>query len=288
MSYRKKHVKSKIHGIRPKKSILTKLWFWIIILVLFIMSGIFYLMFFYSGLQVKDIIISGNEKVKTQDLQEIAFDETNIKLLDFWNIKIISKSILFADVKKIKSSILEKYPTIETIVINKKLPSTILMGVVERKPIGIFCSLESSEQVDKQCFSIDSAGVIFEPTSTGLETATIVRQVGSEGEILTGEKVVAKNIIEAIYKIQKNLKDNFQIDLREALIASPVRLNIRTNENWQIYFALSATANIDLQITKLNLLLGNEISSDKRGSLRYVDLRPKDRAIICNNMECGG
>jgi len=281
MSYRKKHVKNKIHSIKPKKSVFKKLWFWIIILVLTIVSAGFYLLFFYSGLQVKNIVVLGNEKIKTQDLEELAFNNADINLLSFWNIKIVSRSILFVDIDKINNDILKKYSVVENAKISKKLPETLTLNITERKPMGVFCG------TDNQCFSIDNSGVVFGPAGAVPENTTIVRQPFNNGQVFSGEQVVAENIISAIYKIRKSLKDNFQIDLKEVLITSPLRINVKTNENWQIYFDLAPASDIGSQITKLNLLLSDEISADKRKNLRYVDLRPKDKAIVCDNSTCG-
>ena len=65
-----------------------------------------------------------------------------------------------------------------------------------------------------------------------------------------------------------------------------------TGKNWQIYFDLSPGSDTNSQITELNLLLSNKISTGPEGyprkKLRYIDLRPKDRAIICDNSTCGG
>ncbi len=282
MSYRKRHVKSKIHRIRPRKSIFGKLWFWLTVLILAIVSGSFYVSFFYPGLQIKNIIISGTENVKSQDLQELVSNDANIELLSFWKVKIISRSILFINNSKISSDILEKYPAIETAVVSKKLPETLMLNITERKPIGVFCDNNN------QCFSIDSSGIIFDSTGSTQQGMTVIRQPFDDSQIFTGEEVVSKDIIGAIYKIQKNLKDNFQINLEEAFITSPVRLNAKTNENWQIYFDLSPNFDIDSQITKLNLLLTSEVSTAGRKSLRYIDLRPKDKAIVCDNSVCGG
>jgi len=74
-----------------------------------------------------------------------------------------------------------------------------------------------------------------------------------------------------ILQIQGNLKDNFQINVKEAAISLPERLNIKTSENWQIYFNLES--DINLQITKLNLPLKEEISPEKRENLEYIDVR---------------
>jgi len=65
MSYRKKHIKGKIHRIKPKKSIFRMMWFWITVLVLIVIFSISYFLIFYQGIQVNNITISGNQKVAT-------------------------------------------------------------------------------------------------------------------------------------------------------------------------------------------------------------------------------
>ena len=117
---------------------------------------------------------------------------------------------------------------------------------------------------------------------------TIVKQNTGNTQVILGQEVVASNAISAIYKIQKMLKDNFQIDLKDVLVTSPVRLNATTRGNWQIYFDLGPNSDIDAQITKLSLLLSGGISPDNMKNLRYIDLRPNARAIVCDNSTCGG
>ncbi len=282
MSYRKKHVKNKIHGIKPKKSIFKRLWFWILILFFIIILSAFYAVLFYSGFQVKDILVSGNEKTKALELQSIVLDNINTELVDFWKIRINSHSIFLVDLNKLNKNILEKFPVIEKIKINKNYPQTLALGIEERKPIGAFCGN------DNECFLIDGNGIIFEPVSAIPDNLTVVRRTLESSQVFIGEEVVAQNMIDVVSKIQKNLKDNFQIGLKEALIKSSVRLNVETGENWQIYFDLDSGSDINLQLIKLNLLLNTEISQALRKNLYYIDLRPKDRAIICDNEICGG
>jgi len=280
MSYRKKHVKSKIHNIKPKKSIFKKIWFWIILLFFIAVLSIIYFLFFYSSFQLKNIVISGNDKIKTQDIQEVVLNNVSIGLVDFLSINIDSKSIFLINSGKINKEILEKFSKIEKVTINKNFPQTLTLNITERKPIGAYCSKDD-------CFLIDKNGIAFEPLTTLPVDTVIVWQNIDNNQISNGQEVVAKDIISAISKIQKSLKDNFQIDLKEALIDNPLRLDITTNENWHIYFDLTSNSDINLQITKLNLLLKSEISESQRKSLRYIDLRPKDRAVVCDNMECG-
>lgn len=284
MSYRKSHIKNKLHKIRPKKSVFKKLWFWIVALFFIIIFSACYSALFYSGVQLKNIIISGNEKAKTQDLQELAWKDASTGLINFLNIRINSLSILLVNNGKIDKDILERFPVVEKVTVTKIFPQTLVLDVAERKPLGIFCDNTT------RCFFIDGSGVVFQNISPDLLNLdyTIVRQTTKSSQVFTGEEVVSQSIISAIAEIQKTLKDNFQINLNEALIASPVRLNVTTGENWQIYFGLGAGSDINAQLTELSLLLNGGISKDSRKNLRYIDLRPNGRAIVCDNSTCGG
>jgi cell division septal protein FtsQ len=286
MSFRKRHVKNRICKIKPKESIFKKLWFWIGVLSIIIISTTFYFIFFYSGLQAKKFEVSGNNKISAQELENIILSYTNTGLVKFWNFSVTTKSILLVDTEKIRKEILDKFPVIEKVTVSKEYPQTIILGVLERKPFGVFCSMSSELGQDGDCFLIDQNGIAFESLNVIPGGFIIVQQIGDHGQVFTGEQAVAQNITDAIFKIQKSLKDNFQIDLEQALVTTPVRMNIKTSEKWQIYFDMSQNANIDSQLTKLNLLLEQEISRDARKSLRYINLIPKDRAIICDNIEC--
>lgn len=275
ISYRKKHVKNKIHKIKPKKSILKRPWFWILIIALTIILSVAYFLFFYPTFQVENIIISGNKKVKTEELQKLVSDNINTKLINITALKLTTKSILLVNSDKLNKEILEKFPLIEKIKINKNLPQTLILGVIEREPLGVYCTNAEFEQ---QCFLIDENGIIFEPVVVVPENITIVRQTIENSQIFTGEEVIAQNIMSMISIIKKTLKDNFQIDLEEALVTSPLRLNIKTNENWQIYFSLDSGSDFNSQLIKLKFLLSGEISPEIRKKLQYIDLRFEDRA----------
>ena len=285
MSYRKKHIKKKINKIKPKKSIFKKLWFWIIILSIIIVLSVFYFAFFYSGFQVKNINISGNSRIKTEDLRNLVSENSNTNLVDFFGIKITSRSILLINNKKISNNILEKFPEIEKISANRNFPHDLTINVVERNPIGVFCPQADSNS--NNCYLIDANGVIFEPFLIAPANILIVRQKTNNEQIL-GKKSVPQNIIDSILRIKKLLEDNFKINLKEAFIADSLKLNITTGENWQIYFDLGTDSNINAQITKLNLLLQGEITQDSRKNLRYINLIPEDRAVVCDNKICGG
>jgi len=287
MSYKKKQFKSKVHRIKPKISIFKNIWFWILSLSCIVIIIFSYFLFFYPGLQLKNIAVSGNEKITTQEIQDFVFDETNIKIINFFTIKVDSNSIFLINKNKLNNNILDKFPAIEKVTISRNFPQTLNLNVTEKKPVGVYCYFLESDK----CFSIDQNGIIFEPLNEVALGTTIVRQMINNYQISVGQEAISKDVMNMIYKIKKTLKDDFEVDLHEVVVNSHTRLSVITNEGWKIYFDIGAGSNIDSQITKLDLLLKDGFSDEKEGNnrnnLRYIDLIPEDRAIVCDNKTCG-
>lgn len=265
----------KRHKIKPKKQIWKSKFFWVVILILVLACASVYFLIFFPGLQVKNILISGNEKVKTEDLMNLAVTGVKTELLDFWGVKIYTESIFLVDIKSLDEEISKKYPVIEKVSLSRSFPQTLNLGVAERKPAGIYCS-------DRECFLIDSNGVIFEDLSAVPQGLFIVRQVLKTTQDFTGENVIDKNIMDALIKIGRELQEKFQIDIKEALLAesiNSVKIDIKTSEGWNIYFGLGPDyQGVDQQMQKMTLLLQKQVTESERKSLQYINLMYKDRA----------
>jgi cell division septal protein FtsQ len=291
MSYRKRHVKFRIHKAKPRKSIFKRLWFWILILFLIIVFTGCYFLIFYSGAQIKDIVIFGNQKVATSDIENLISGNISHRILGIGDWQISSKSIFLIDSDKLSKEILNKFPVIEAAEIKRKFMQTLQLQINERAPVAVFCQAdENAAPENEDCYFIDKNGIIFEAVHAVPQEMAIVRQ-NTHVALFIGEKAVQGNIMDLFVNAEKNLKDNFQISIKNAKIVSPAKLNVQTDEGWLIYFDLSENFDIDSQITKLNLLLSNKLSAGPEGytrkNLRYIDLRPRDRAVVCDNSACG-
>ena len=267
MANRRKHIKKKIHFIKPKKSIFKRAVFWYAILLFIIILAVFYFLLFLPEIQIKNIEISGNEKVDNSSIEAVSENSINKKIINFYNFSIISKSIFLANLQNINNNILNKFPQIDSIEIKKEFPKTLILKVKERIPVAVFCQSGAIEK----CFFIDKKGVIFEELPAVPQGMFVVQQTLNVKNVFVGENVIDKNVMEAILKIEKTLKNNFQINILSALISAPLKLDITTAENWRIYFDLNS--NIALQAVKMDLLLKNEIFPDARKKLQYIDLR---------------
>lgn len=269
--------KRKPHKIKPKTSIFKRRTFWLVVLVFVLSATIFYFAVFFSGFQTKNIIISGNEKVATSDIEALVSEKIKKQIL-FLN----SESIFLISPTIISNTIMDSFPDINSVEVHRRLANTLVVNIKERVPLIIFCgSISTSEK----CFFIDETGVAFEEATAIFSDFPVVfisPKLASEGgrqEIVLGKGAVKRDIVGFIIKIKKNLKDNFGVGIKEANIVSDERMNVLTSEGWNVYFNL--TSDVDLQIAKLKLLLEKEIPQESRGALDYIDLR-FGRAYICD------
>jgi len=265
MSYRRKHLNPRIKNLRPKKRIWKSPIFWVGILLLVLAIGSIYLVFFWSKFQIQSIQISGNVKADSKEIESLAFEHIQKKF-----IYVSHKSIFITDTKKITSDILQKFPVIENVDVGKNYPDSLRLDIVERDQFAVFCG----QQNKIKCFSIDKNGIIFEPLKDLPDNMLVLIPETTNKEFLPGESAIGKNIMDAINNIQIELKDNFQIDIKEAFVSDP--LIVRTSENWKLYF--DPDGDIQSQITKMNLMLKDQITPNARKNLQYIYLQYKDRA----------
>lgn len=240
--------------------------FWISLICFIFVITVLYFVLFSDRFEVKNITVSGNEKHSSEQIINLISGNVKKDLVSLGILHISTKSIFMVKSDQIVTNLLKDFPGIESVQIQKQLPQSLIVKIRERLPIGTFCQ-------EQACFLIDLNGVIFEPQTNQLDNL-IVRQTLSNKEYLAGENVIEKNIMTNIADIQRNLKNNFEINIKEAVISE--LLTITTSENWQIYF--DPRQDVNFQIMKMNALLKTEVKIDERKKLRYIYLQYKDRA----------
>jgi len=237
----------KPYKIKRKKSILKNRFFWIGVLFLIIITLVCYFLFFHSFFQIANIEISGNEKLKTEQIESLIEKNQNIFLFN---------------IDKNKKKILENFPEITELLLEKNFPRSIKIQVEERKPVAVFCQNEDY-------FFIDKKGIVYEKTES--DTMLKVRNLTLNKELKIGDRVLTENQLNQIIYTERNLKQDLEIQIESAEIVSEQRLNINTFEGWQIYF--NSQKSPDWQLTELGLILEKKIPLEKREQLEYIDLR---------------
>jgi len=249
----------KPYRVIKKKSIFKNRFFWLGILILIILGGIFYLIYFYSFFQVKEIKIVGNQKVSGKEIDDLTQNQIWGKIL-----LIQTKSIFLVDFNKVKSGLLGKFPQINKVVFKRDFPDKVQIFVEERKPVAIFISNEEN-------FLIDKEGIVFEKVYNDMPEFLMVKNLTLQKDLNLGEKAVDIDVMSKILDIESKLEEKLRISLGSASLAAEDKLDVKTKESWDIYF--NPKGDIGWQITKLSSVLEKEIPSEKRKDLEYIDLR---------------
>lgn len=254
----------KPHRIRRRKSIFKNKGLWALAFGFLVFGAGFYFFAFSDFFRIQAIIITGSQRVSKENLESV--------------IKAEAPNIIFFDSGKIRELVLEKFPQIAELEIKKSFPNVLNLALAERKEVGVFCS-------DEQCFLLDAQGIIFQtaPKDSGL---LLFYNQTLKGELRPGENVFDKQTLALILDIDKKLK-NSGILTKEYLLASTERLNVKTAEGWEIYFNIKK--DLAWQLTSLATVLEKGITPEKRGLLKYIDLR-FDKIFVypeCSATQCG-
>ena len=259
MKYRKSYRTKKKRSVRV---IFKNKFFWLGLFILAAISGLIYLFIFSSVFQIEDIQILGAEKSPVQEIKDI--------------ISANSKNIFLTDLEIINKNLLKKYPQIASIAFKKKLPNIILAQVEERKPVGLFCRpvfepflMFFDKSQAKECYFLDKQGVIFEKVSGQFENLLVFNARSAISKFNLGQEVIDNNYLSKVLEINSQLEKDIKI--KEALLISEDRLNVKTLEGWEIYF--NPKKDLNWQIEEIKILLEQKISPENRENLEYVDLR---------------
>lgn len=246
----------KPHRYKRKKPIFRQQFFWLGILALIAAGGIFYFLFFLEVFNVEKIVISGNEKIAKEDIESMV--EQRLESRIFF---LKTKSIFAVDLEQIKKDILDHFPQIAIVKVSRGFFDAVNIVITERQTLAVWCA-------DK-CFLLDGEGIIFEEVFEANPGLLLLKTKSVAGEL--GGEVIDKELLFQILGIKEKTEASTKISVKEALVVSEERLNMKTSEGWQIYFNLKG--DLDWQITELGPVLEKQIPVGKRGQLEYIDLR---------------
>ncbi len=252
-NFRKSHRKKIIKPFYKKRSFLLFLG------ISFTLILLIYLFLFFSYFWIKNIRIEGNKDLPEEVLFNQIVNRSSRKIL-FFN----SSAIFLFNSGQISEDFLNDFPLIESIQIKKDLPDKIIVIIKERKPSLFWCN--------DNCFLLDSTGVAFREKEDNDRRRVIVR---GGGEFNLGDQIISVSDMQKIISIWKEIGK--ELEIIEFEIDSQ-KLNVKTSENWHIYF--NTEEDLSTQILKLKLVLEEKISLSNRKNLEYIDLRFDSRVYF--------
>ena len=249
----------KKYQVKKKKSILKNCLFRLTAFWLVLAGGLVYLIVFSTIFEIKEIWITGNEKILSSNFQSFIWPRLEKKVLGLG-----VKNLLFTDNRFLENQLMKEFPLASKIRISQHWPDILAAEIEERQAVANWCQ-------NQVCFWLDKTGVVFFPGQK--ETLPIIKDKGTlvKKEISLGQKVLKEKTLSPILEIQKTVSEKMKIGVAEFTLSDEGRLDAKTNEDWRIFFDLNQDLN--WQLVRLELLLEKELTPEKRQGLEYIDLR---------------
>ncbi len=161
-------------------------------------------------------------------------------------------------------NIKSKFPWIKEVEVKKKFPDAVLIRIINRKPVGIFCQKEDS------CFLLSEDGVIFSPFKEQEDKkGLVVIFVSEEKTPQLGQRVIEEDVVSNLIFLNKEM-NKLEISLKKVEI-SPFKIKVETDKNFKILFSRNTYFREQIEI--LIKTLQRVISKQEQEHLQYIDLQ---------------
>ncbi|MCH7605348.1 FtsQ-type POTRA domain-containing protein [Patescibacteria group bacterium] len=262
----------KARRIRPRKSRLRNRFFGIGLLFVILVVLLGYIFFFTGLLTIYNVEIVGAKKIEQGEVMNLVggFIQRNIL---FWRVN----NIVLFPIQDIEQKLVEVFPEIRSVRVEKKFPHTITVTIQERRGVAVWC--RDSER--QECFALDADGIVFESRNPG-EFLPLLNFFDSVG-VRIGENIIKAEVLEHVLDFHRRVSSfltsgDEEIRIVLYTIVSGTRVNAETSEHWDMY--INPKENIEWQVEKLRTVFEKNIPPERRGELEYIDLRFGDQAFI--------
>ncbi len=264
-SYKPAHLQKKMalkkKAIKRKRFVRSRIFFDIVLAFLFI-GTLIYFLFFSKVFQIKDIQIDTFTEASKESILKVVNEEMQKKFLYFFQ----RDSFFLLHSKEIENKIFSTFSLVSKVEVKRGLWGSVFVEVKPRIAQTIWCFNEG-----KDCFLADQQGVIFKQLEPFYAPENDLVFVNSENPTKAiFREACSSSSLERILET-KNVLNSLGIFNPTFIEKASGFLYVKTIEGWTIYF--SPKQDLASDMLKLKILLGKEISLEKRKTLEYIDLR---------------
>ena len=228
----------------------------IFLIVLIVSASILFLLgylLFHPFYQLSEVNLKGADLTSESSLEN--FVRRKVER----NLFFDRSSTVFISSYLLEGEILNNYPHIENVEVEKRFPDTIDLAIKERGKEAVWCVGSQAPE----CYEIDSRGIAFKKNS---EEGGFRINYQPEKRPEMGERVLDQEKVDFIFNSKKVLDDDFEV----LKMTIPHKRSLFVDvDNFQI--RLDFEDDPDDQLERLEILLEEEIE-DKDG-LEYIELR---------------
>ncbi len=287
----------------------SKFFLWLFFFIILI-GGVGGYVIFSPKWQVSNIEIEGCKAVKKQNLlQELEQFFTGKQLFVF-----PESSLIVLNKAELSGLLIDKFPRIKTIGINKEIPNRLKITVEEKKPVAVWCGSTEIEVIEttttdeiiisdlvdgengivqhkkyiyeldpNNCFYIDEIGAVFEQISD-VELGLLDKNIVKIQQWKTDSIEIKKDNLEISFLdfakvVKSELKEVLNINVDKFIIPNPLAKELYAvmPQGWEIYFSMEGDALKQIEILKV--VLDKKIPALEQVKLDYIDLRVGEKVF---------
>jgi hypothetical protein len=155
---------------------------------------IFYFVLFSEFFAIKKIDIKGNQTISSESIEEAIKKKSFASVLGIF----FESNFFLNNKEKTEENLLEKFPEIKNIKIEKKFPDALKVEITEKNPLILWCRTES-------CYYLDSEGTAFISGDSEnkiyqdrrfikiIEETKIKEEIADQGDEEAGSKAMDNN-----------------------------------------------------------------------------------------------
>ena len=239
--------------------------------LLVFLGSVTYVLFFSPFLEIK--------KVDLEGIVELNYDDVYGKIGEILNKKdfrFISRSnLILLPSDRIKVQLQNDFKKISGVEIKKIFPDSVIVKIIERKALLMWCSAGPCYIVDENGYAYTWAD--FE--SEEVKQNNLLSIVDNSGKSFpAGEKILDEDYIKFVISLKDELEKETEIKITneyhtDSKMAEEVR--VKTEEGWEIFF--STALPMEDSIQTLKTFLEKEMADKDKSKLEYVDLRAENK-----------
>jgi hypothetical protein len=247
---RRVNYNSVLHVTTPKKEGSWRFWL-LISLLLVLLFGVVYLLFFSNFFKIKNVNIDGGDELLKTQIKEMMSWETEYMIL--FNTDNFQKSVT------------EKWDDLASVNISKQYPNTITIVLMPEIPKIVW-------NCGGKLYLVNDIGVVLGKIEEQerLEKYNNLPVVDDLSALVfeKGDRVVGRDFVMFLESVKTNIENSIKKQI-EAFVVSETtfELRVKMKDGYVVYF--DALRDPQTQVEKLNLLLndGKVIFNE------YIDLR---------------
>ena len=268
--YKPSHIQRKIavkkKAIKRKKFLKSRIFFDIVLAVLFF-GALIYFFFFSQIFKIKNIQIISFAKAPKEGILAVVEKEMQANVLFF----IKKDSFFLVNSNDLETKIAREFPLISNVEVKKGLNRSLFIEAKPRIAQAIWCV-----STPESCFVADQQRILFSQMNSEMskDNLIFIKSENSTKEIF--KEACSEVFMERVQETNKILND-FGLFNPTFVEKSNGFLYVKTIDplnlagGWEIFF--NPKKELASDMLKLKILLGKEISQEKRKTLEYIDLR---------------